>query len=252
MNAIIGHTGFVGSNLIKGMKFDYMFNTININDITDYEYDLVVCAGIPSLKWGANKNPKDDLNNIIELTNTLKNVKCSYLILISTIDVFEKTFNNPDLVKCEATHHPYGFNRYYAEEKLKQTFGDNLTIIRLPAVFGDNMKKNILFDLLNHKPLHNKINLCDKYQWHDVRELARDITYLFGGSISEINLFSEPISMKEIIDEFFVVGSENLYSDCDAATTYDLISRIEYPHYWESKNQIMNKLRKFISEYGKG
>ena len=96
MNAIIGYTGFVGSNLIEKMKFDYKFNTININDITDHEYDLVICASIPSSKWAANKNPKNDLDNIIELTNALKNVKCDYFILISTIDVFEKTSNNPD------------------------------------------------------------------------------------------------------------------------------------------------------------
>lgn len=250
MNAIVGHTGFVGSNLIEGFRFHHMFNTVNINDITNHEYDLVVCAGIPSLKWAANKNPKDDLDNIIELTNILKNVKTNYFILISTIDVFEKISNNPDLVKCSEFHHPYGFNRYYAEEKLRQTFGDNLMIIRLPAVFGDNLKKNILFDLLNNK-IHNKINLCDKYQWYDVRELSRDITFLFGGGISEINLFSEPISMKEIIDDFFIVSPENLYSDCDSATTYDLISRVEYPKYWDSKYAIMDKMKKFIKDYGK-
>jgi len=248
MNAIIGHTGFVGSNLIKDMKFDYMFNTINIDRITDHEYDLVVCTGIPSLKWMANKNPEEDLSNIINLTNTLKKVKCNRLVLISTIDVFEKTFNNPDLVKCSKSHHPYGHNRYYVEVKLKITFGDKLTIIRLPTVFGNNLKKNVLFDLLNHK-IYNKINLCDKYQWYDVRELSKDITHILGQGVSEINLFSEPILMKEIIDEFFIFNTKDFYFDSDSAKVYNLISRREYPKYWESKYVIMKKLQTFINEY---
>ena len=64
MRAIIGHTGFVGSNIIEHMDFDYMFNTKNIQDITLHEYDLIVCTGISALKWYANQNAEEDLEKI--------------------------------------------------------------------------------------------------------------------------------------------------------------------------------------------
>ena len=69
MNALIGHTGFVGSNLLETMSFECRFNSININEILDNKYDLVVCSGIPSLKWYANKNPDEDLENIKNLVD---------------------------------------------------------------------------------------------------------------------------------------------------------------------------------------
>ena len=40
--AIIGHTGFVGSNLLEAHAFDDLFNTSNIDQIAGREYDLVV------------------------------------------------------------------------------------------------------------------------------------------------------------------------------------------------------------------
>ena len=78
-----------------------------------------------------------------------------------------------------------------------------------------------------------------------------DINCIFGGGISEINLFSEPISMKEIMDECFVIWDKTqFYYDCDSAVSYDLISRIEYPYYWGNKNKIITKLKTFTSAYG--
>ena len=248
MDAIIGHTGFVGSNIIEKMSFDYKYNSENINEISNYEYELVVCSGIPSLKWYANKHPKEDWENINQLINYLRDVKCNNFVLISTIDVHEKTHNNPNNIKCDENHHPYGYNRYRAEIEIEKIFGDKLIIIRLPSVFGNNLKKNVLYDLINNN-LRGKINLCDKYQWYDVRCLGNDIDFVLRRNIMEINLFSAPVMMKEIVDEFFPnMDSGNFYYDCENVMIYDLNAAYDFFNYWCDKNSIMMKLKNHITQ----
>ena len=50
-SAIIGNTGFVGSNLIRQRHFDAFYNSKNIETKS---FDLVICAGVPAVKWLAN------------------------------------------------------------------------------------------------------------------------------------------------------------------------------------------------------
>ena len=251
MDGIIGHTGFVGSNLIKSMKFDYMYNTKNISQISEHEYNLLVCSGIPSLKWYANKYPKEDLENIDKLIECLDDVNCENFVLISTIDVYEETFNNQSHVKCSENHHSYGRNRHHAEIELKKIFGDKLVILRLPAVFGNNLKKNVLYDLMNNE-LYGRLNLCDKYQWYDVRELWKDIDFVLKDKFKffvELNLFSEPIVLKEIVDKFFPnIDSSKLYYDCDDAIKYDLTTNYFINNYWYCKNTVFRKMKNYLHE----
>lgn len=244
MKAIIGYTGFVGSNIIDGMDFDFMFNSKNIHEIGQHDYELIVCAGIPSLKWYANKYPQKDLDNINDLITNLRNVNCEKFVLISSSDVYEKTFDNPELIKCSDSHHAYGRNRYHAEKEIKKIFRD-VTILRLPSVFGKNLKKNLIYDLM-HKNLYEKLNLCTTLQWYDAGDMAKDIKYTLDNNISELDLFTEPITMKEIVDEFFDVDPNETYFDCNNAIRYDLKCNIMSNGYWETKEQIMKKLRKFI------
>ena len=249
MDAIIGYTGFVGSNLVNQRRFDFMFNSKNISEITNHEYDIVVCAGISSLKWMAIKDPVEDFIKIENLIESIRNVKCNRFVLISTIDVYEKTSDNPNLSKCTSNHHAYGVNRCNAEDQMKKIFGEKLLIIRLPAVFGRNLKKNVLFDLLNNN-IRGKINLCDKYQWYNIKWLCEDLGAILGSeNLSEINLFSEPIMLKEIVETFFDPDPDKTYHDCDTATTYNLNSGIEKLPYWSSKKVIMIEIKTFIKQH---
>lgn len=251
MKALIGHTGFVGSNLIESTEFDYQFNSKNINEITNNSHDVIVCAGLPSLKWYANKHPKEDLENINKLIECLADVKCENFVLISTIDVYEETFDNQSHVKCGENHHSYGRNRYHAEIELKKIFGDKLVILRLPAVFGNNLKKNVLYDLMNNE-LYGRLNLCDEYQWYDVRELWKDIDFVLKDKFKffvELNLFSEPIVLKEIVDKFFPnIDSSKLYYDCDDAIKYDLTTNYFINNYWYCKNTVFRKMKNYLHE----
>src|SRR3954468_23314903 len=87
-SALIGYTGFVGSNLLRQRKFEDCFNSSNIDQISGRNFDIVVVAGARAEKWKANADPAGDLDNIESLIKALTRVNASRVVLISTVDVF--------------------------------------------------------------------------------------------------------------------------------------------------------------------
>ncbi len=151
-SALIGYTGFVGSNLDSQFKFNEKYNSKNIKDIENKEYDLVICSGIPASMWLANNFPEKDLENINSLLNILKTVRAKSFVLISSIAVFSQPVKNIDEdSQCFENDLAYGKNRRYAEKVIEDSFNNSL-IIRLPALFGKGLKKNFIYDLLNQEP----------------------------------------------------------------------------------------------------
>lgn len=150
--ALIGYTGFVGSNLLSQHTFDDVYNSKNILDIKGKEYELVVCAGIKAQKWYANSHPEEDLNEIKILLEILSFVKIKRIVLISTIDVYS-TFGESfeDSIIQQNDKNAYGNNRLFAEQWIINHF-ENYHILRLPALFGINLKKNFIYDLLHPVP----------------------------------------------------------------------------------------------------
>ena len=141
MNALIGHSGFVGSILKKKYRNWHLYNSKNISKIRYKNYSEIICAGLPAAKWKANKYPKKDKNNLNKLIRNITLVNCKLFILISTIDIYKR-------------NETYGINRKKLELFVKKKF-TNYLIFRLPAVFGKGLKKNILFDLLNNNQINN-------------------------------------------------------------------------------------------------
>ena len=150
-NALIGYTGFLGSNLKLQNKFDFFFNTKNINNIKNNSYDLVVCCAPNAEKWLANKNPNNDLENIEKLISNLKYIKCNKFILLSTVDVFSLPSNvDEDTLVEEKNLKPYGLNRRSLEKFVEKNF-PNKMIVRLPGLVGPGLKKNIhMMELITH------------------------------------------------------------------------------------------------------
>ena len=70
-SALIGYTGFVGSNLLRQRGFDACFNSANIDELGGRSFDLIVCAGARAEKWKANAEPERDLDNIEGLIRAL-------------------------------------------------------------------------------------------------------------------------------------------------------------------------------------
>lgn len=151
MNGLIGYTGFVGQNLDDPL-FDFRFNSKNSTEMEGKNFDLLVCAGVPSHKTLANKFPERDWESVSGLMASLSRVRCAKMVLISTIDVLPAGGGKyEDTQLCENGMPPYGLHRLKMEQFVQENF-DDVTIIRLPGVFGKGLRKNFIFDLIFQIP----------------------------------------------------------------------------------------------------
>ncbi|MBA4791887.1 MAG: NAD(P)-dependent oxidoreductase [Rhizobiales bacterium] len=152
MRALIGHSGFVGTNLKAAAAFDGLFNSRNIADLGGRSFDLAVCAAAPATMWAANNHPAGDLAGIDALIAAICSARIGRLVLISTIAVLDDAAAGYDETNArfEAAK-AYGRNRRHLEVRLAARFPD-IHILRLPALFGPGLKKNFLFDLVNPVP----------------------------------------------------------------------------------------------------
>ena len=202
-SALIGFTGFVGGTLLRARQFDLLVNSKNTGDLRGKSFDLVVCAGVPAAKWLANAHPEDDRNAIAGIRDALDTAEIKELILISTIDVYcdPSAISDENNVIDASRNHPYGRHRFELERWAADRFRKT-RIIRLPALFGDGLKKNVIFDLL-HDNQTEKINPLSVFQWYPLWRLASDIARIRAFDIDLINLFPEPVQTAEILDAFF-------------------------------------------------
>jgi len=227
-DALIGYTGFVGNILKKDIIGDY-YNSKNINDIKNKSYKNVYCAGVSAVKWFANKNPNVDMENIDILLKNIKTIKCEKLILVSTIGIYD--------------NEPYGYNRKSLEEKLTDVFGDKLFIVRLPAVYGEGLKKNLLYDMLNNSLL-KEINLGDTFQWYNVDNIKTDIDNFLEKNYQLIELYPEPITNKELIDLFD--ADFNVVNDKENVIKQNIVPKNGYIY---SSDEVKKYLKIFIDGY---
>lgn len=151
-NYLVGCTGFVGSNIAATGKFDGMFHSTNIQDAFGGCPDLLVFAGLPAEKFLANTHPELDKQKIENAFKNIQKINPKQMVLISTIDVYEQPFHVDENTVIETQNLPaYGKNRFFLECMVREKFS-NALIVRLPGLYGKNMKKNFLFDLLHPIP----------------------------------------------------------------------------------------------------
>jgi hypothetical protein len=201
-DALIGHTGFVGRNLMASRHWDAVFNRSNLSALAGAEFDLLVCAGLPAQKWLANRDPQADEANMLRLSRTLDSVRARHFVLISTIDVYPDPVNVDEFSAIEpGVNHAYGEHRRQFELRVSEQF-EHCHILRLPAVFGPHLKKNVLFDLLNSNGL-DSIQARSEFQWYPVTRLAHDIERSIESGLSCANLFTEPLQTQRILSAFF-------------------------------------------------
>lgn len=152
MNALVGYTGFVGSNLYSEGSFDAVYHSKNIEEAFGTKPDLLVYSGLRAEKYLANQAPERDMELILQAEENISRISPKKLVLISTVDVFKA----PDGVR-ESTGiqteglHPYGYNRYQLEVWVRERYADAL-IVRLPGLFGKNIKKNFIYDYMHVIP----------------------------------------------------------------------------------------------------
>ena len=152
MRALVGYTGFVGSNICSKGEFDRLFNSKNIEDAYGLQPELLIYSGVSAEKFLANKEPEKDFENILKAEENIERIKPKRLVLISTIDVIPNPIDVYEDVKIDSgVLQPYGKNRYELEKWARNNY-ESALIVRLPGLFGNNIKKNFIYDYINIIP----------------------------------------------------------------------------------------------------
>lgn len=217
--ALIGHTGFVGSNLVRQQHFDALFNSTSIGEIDGRHFTDVVCAGVGAVKWWANQNSDEDRARIEGLMAHLDTITADNFTLISTIDVYGTPIGvtEADQPALEGLH-AYGANRAMLENWVSDRFR-NHQIVRLPALFGAGLKKNAIYDLMHDNRLQ-VINGASVFQWYPLERLGEDLELVRERHLGVVNLATEPLSMEEIRARFF--PSSQIGAEAAPVARYDM------------------------------
>lgn len=249
MRGLIGYTGFVGSNLVQQMSFDHLYNSKNISDIRGKKFNFLICAGAPAVKWQANKFPAEDLTNIQMLMDQLNEVECEEFVLISTVDVYKEPIGVDENTKINVEElSPYGKHRFLLEQFVREKF-PKVRIIRLPGLFGDGLKKNIIYDFIHNNRIE-VINSENVFQFYNLDRLKQDIEKVLSNNISLINFATEPVSVKEIaqkvFDREFTQKTESGPVFYDMKTIHSSLFSGQENGYLCSKEEVLEDIRKYV------
>jgi len=251
MKLIIGNSGLIGTTLKEKIKFDLEFNSRNMHEYIEKvpdECDLYLSC-LPATKWIINQNLESDIKNMHEILNIISKKKYKKIILISTIDVYyesEKHANEDYTPKIKSLN--YGSNRYLFELLVIQFVKyEDIKIFRLPALFSKNIKKNILFDLINNNNVE-KINKNSCFQWYNLNNLYKDINFFCENYKKEriFNLFPESIETEEIINLFpqYIHKTQNNAQRIE----YNFKSKYFDCGYIKDKQTVLSEINTFIYE----
>lgn len=245
--ALIGYSGFVGGNLLAQGSYEGRFNSRNIDELAGQVFETVVCAGAPAAKWLANKDPEGDKLSLTRLADAIDRVECKHFVLISTIDVYPVLLAADETFDCGALpNHAYGRHRLWLEQRVRARHPEAL-VVRLPALFGPGLKKNILYDLLHDNGVQT-INPASTFQWYGLDRLSRDIQVAQHLSLPLVNLFTEPVRSSDVAALFpeRQVGAESA-----AEAHYDLTTRHAEAFggrdgYVQSREAVLQEIAEFV------
>lgn len=152
MESIVGYTGFVGSNIIASHSFEGLYNSKNIEKAYGTNPDLLIYSGVPAEMFLANQNPEADKALMNQAIENIKMIQPKKLVLISTIAVYQNPNEvDEDYEIDEHTLFAYGANRLYLERWVEANIEEYL-IVRLPGLYGKNIKKNFIYDYIHYIP----------------------------------------------------------------------------------------------------
>jgi nucleoside-diphosphate-sugar epimerase len=218
--ALIGSTGFVGGALARQAPFDALYHSTDIAGIAGRSFDLVVCAGAPAAKWKANQQPEADLANLEVLMGHLATVRARRFVLVSTVDVYPTPVGVDEETPIDrAAGSAYGRHRLLLERFARDRF--DATVLRLPALFGEGLRKNAIYDLL-HDNCVDALQPRSSFQFYDVARLWSDLERVGQAGLRIVNLATEPLVLGDVARAVF--GRELPPSQAPVAR-YDFRSR---------------------------
>jgi len=176
--AVIGADGYVGSALCGALhRVPQHSVTVvtreNYAEMMGGTFDIVVNCAMPSGRFWAKNNPeKDVVETVTKTANLLYGWRYKKFVQISTVSA-----------RCQLDT-VYG--RHKAAAEALCNYGDNL-IVRLGALYGGDMKKGVLVDMLAGKKVY--VDGASRYSFVSVdfcaewvaANLARSGTVEVGG-----------------------------------------------------------------------
>lgn len=247
--ALIGHTGFVGGNLARQYAFTDAYHSTNIEQIRGKRYQLLVVSGAPAAKWIANREPEQDLANLERLMDNLATVEADTVVLMSTVDVYPHPRDVNEQTPIDPTQqHPYGRHRLLLERFVQDRFADTL-VLRLPALFGQGLKKNAIYDLLHDNETH-KIHCDAEFQFYHLDRLWSDIERMRQAKLALVNVATEPIALSEIARVAFGIDFANRPAGEPARYDFRTIHDRELGGargYLYDRVQILAELKAFVA-----
>lgn len=247
-SALIGFTGFVGSNLDAQSTFTDKYNSKNINEIDGKSYDLIVCAAARAEKWRINQEPEKDMAEIQSLIDHLKTINAKQFVLVSTVDVYKNPVGVNEETPIDTNDlHAYGSNRYYLEQFCRDNF--DATIVRLPGLFGTGIKKNVIFDLLHNNNV-DKIHHGGSFQYYNLDNIWKDINIALDNNLKLVNFGTEPVKTEEIAKYAFGIDFNNEPEGVNAGS-YDMQTLHADVFggqgvYMQSKQQELDDIKAFV------
>lgn len=238
--------GFIGKNLIDlyGHQIGQTFTSRNIVSISDKQHGWIFCAAPSGKKWNANLNPFEDHKNCELLIKHLLQTKFERLFLFSTTDVYDHQITSS---QNEDSHlyslEPYGQNRRMIEASLLES-GKKVHVIRLPALFGNHLEKNYIFDLIHSNNL-DRIRIHSSFQWFNIRNLTKFIPKIVEDEISVLNIATQPIDTKMIIDLFFP-ETLSFLERTHKGMNYDMKTKYSNIGYFSTDDEIISEIGDFL------
>lgn len=201
--ALIGFSGFVGSNIARQFPFDDLYNSSNLHEIRGREYDFVVSAAGRADSHRINQEPDVDRAELDEYAATLATVTIGRLVHMSTVCVYGAGSGFDEGDSCDPSElTPYGANRLHLERLLTDRF-DTLSL-RLPQLFGPGIKKGLVFDLANDY----RVEFIDPdgvFQYYGLDRIWSDIRIALDAGLATVNIATEPLAHRRLAEEVFGV-----------------------------------------------
>jgi len=247
--ALIGHTGLVGTNLMRHTDFSDLYNSKNIAEIKGKVFDVVFCAGASGTKWFANKHPDSDWESIAHLINCLMGVQVKKFVLISTVDTYPIPIEVDETIPVSGDdNHHYGRHRYLLEKFVSDNYLD-YHIIRLPIIFGKSLKKNMIFDLM----FNHRVEFLDPnriVQIYDLDNLCRDIDKIIAYKANIANFVTQPVSISEVASKCFGINLPAVkpYMYYNVKTVYSSLFGRDDGYLYKS-NEVIKQIIKFSKDF---
>ncbi len=246
--ALIGHTGFVGGNLLQQGRYAELYNSRNIDSIAGRSFELVVSAGCRAAKWIANKEPEADRASVESLMRALEKVRADRFVLISTIDVYPRPIevDEGEVPALEGAQ-PYGRHRLELEHFVRARFPE-ATIVRLPGLFGPGLKKNVIYDFLHDNRL-DLVHQDGQFQFYDLARIQADVERCLDAGLRLVNFATEPVTTLEVARAAFGRDFDN--SLPTPGPRYDFWTRHAAAwgrsgHYLASREDVLDAIRRFV------